>query len=124
MALCILVEDHGDTREGYAEYLSSLGGYTVRGVAGVDELERVLAQQVPDAFVLDLHLPGVDGWTLTRRIKADKATAHVPIIIVSACVLPADQAAAYEAGCDLFLPKPCDPAQILDALNRLVPAGT
>ena len=73
---------------------------------------------LPDAIVLDLQLPRTDGWELTREIKSDPRTRHIAIVVVSACVLPAERAAAEEAGCDAFINKPCDPMWIVDELRR------
>ena len=74
MARCIIVDDHGDTRTGYAEFLAAFG-FDVRSAADAEELRAVLRDWVPDAIVLDLQLPRTDGWELTREIKADPAHA-------------------------------------------------
>jgi two-component system, cell cycle response regulator DivK len=117
MARCIIVDDHGDTRAGYAEFLSAFG-FEVRTAADADELRRVLRDWSPEAIVLDLQLPRTDGWQLTREIKSDPRTRHIAIVVVSACVLPAERAAAEEAGCDAFINKPCDPMCIVEELRR------
>jgi CheY-like chemotaxis protein len=120
MARCIIVDDHGDTRAGYAEFLSAFG-FEVRTAADAEELREVLAGWLPDAIVLDLQLPRIDGWQLTREIKSDPRTRSIAVVIVSACVLPAERAAAEEAGCDAFINKPCDPMAIVDELRRRRP---
>ena len=120
---CIIVDDHGDTRAGYAEFLSAFG-FDVRTAADADELRGVLRDWLPDAIVLDLQLPDIsgveviNGLELTREIKGDPRTRHIPIVVVSACVLPAERAAAEEAGCDAFINKPCDPMTIVEELRR------
>jgi two-component system cell cycle response regulator DivK len=122
MARCIIVDDHGDTRAGYAEFLSAFG-FEVRTAADADELRGVLQDWQPDAIVLDLQLPRTDGWELTREIKSDPRTRQIAIVVVSACVLPAERAAAEEAGCDAFINKPCDPMWIVDELRRQTTAS-
>lgn len=117
MPSCIIVDDHGDTRAGYAEFLSSFG-FQVRTAADGEELRSVLREWLPDAIVLDLQLPRVDGWELTREIKNDPRTRHIVIVVVSACVLPAERAAAEAAGSDAFIGKPCDPMTIIEELQR------
>ena len=117
MPRCIIVDDHGDTRAGYAEFLSVFG-FEVRTAAEAEELRALLKDWPPDAIVLDLQLPRTDGWELTREIKSDPATRHIAIVVVSACVLPAERAAAEEAGCDAFINKPCDPTSIVEELRR------
>jgi CheY-like chemotaxis protein len=116
MPRCIIVDDHGDTRLGYAEFLTAFG-YDVRTAADGDELRQVLEGWLPDAIVLDLQLPRTDGWELTREIKADPRTRGIAIVVVSACVLPSERAAAEQAGCDAFISKPVDPMVILEQLR-------
>jgi CheY-like chemotaxis protein len=118
MVRCIIVEDHGDTRTGYAEFLTTFG-FEVKTASHGGELQTLLESWVPDAIVMDLQLPKSDGWQITRELKADPRTHDIVVVAVSACVLPADRAAAEEAGCEAFIPKPCDPMDIVEALSRL-----
>lgn len=119
MPVCIIVDDHEDTREGYTEFFAA-SGFRAVGVADADELYAALARVRPDVIVLDLQLPGTDGWELARRLKADPVLHEVPILAVSGCVLPSERAAAQAAGCDAFLPKPCDPGLIISEVQRLL----
>ena len=114
----IIVDDHGDTRAGYAEFLSGFG-FEVRAGGDADQLRALMRESLPDAIVLDLQLPRTDGWQLTREIKENSKTRHIAVIVVSACVMPAEREAAREAGCDVFIPKPCDPMAIVNELRRL-----
>jgi CheY-like chemotaxis protein len=120
MPRCVIVDDHGDTRRGYAEFFSSFG-FDVRTAADADELRSVLREWLPDAIVLDLRLPRTDGWELTREIKGDPRTRTIAIVVVTACVLPTERAAAEDAGCDVFITKPVDPMVILEELRRHMP---
>lgn len=120
---CVIVDDHGDTRVGYAEFLSAFG-FDVRTAADADELRVILKEWVPDAIVLDLQLPRTDGWQLTREIKGDSRTSQVVVVVVTACVMPAERAAAEAAGCDSFITKPVDPNVILAELRRLTGADS
>jgi CheY-like chemotaxis protein len=117
MPRCIIVDDHGDTRLGYAEFLSAFG-FDVKAAADAEELRAILADWLPDAIVLDLQLPRTDGWQLTREIRADPRTRAIVIVVVSACVLPSERAAAEEAGCDAFISKPVDPMFIVEELRK------
>lgn len=119
MALCILVDDHDDTREGFAEYLE-VSGLDVRAAASAEELDSILARVVPDVIVLDLQLPRVDGWELARRIRSSPGLRNIPLIAFSACVMPAERIMAEEAGFDVFLGKPCEPSIILREIRRLL----
>jgi DNA-binding response OmpR family regulator len=119
VALCIIVEDHRDTREGYAEYIG-LSGFSVLSAPGADELRRLLNLQVPDVIVMDLQLPGTDGWDLIREIKKDRRTCQVPVLVVSGWVRVVDREGAFKAGADGFVGKPCLPMEIVTELRRLV----
>ncbi len=119
MPVCIVVDDHEDTREGYTEFFT-VSGFTAIGVANARALFEALARVRPDVIILDLQLPEVDGWDLTRMLKADRSLGDVPIVAVSGCVLPSERARAEEAGCAVFLPKPCDPGLILAEVKRLL----
>ncbi len=119
MPRCIIVDDHGDTRLGYAEFLSAFG-FDVKTAADAEELRPILQNWMPDAIVLDLQLPRTDGWQLTREIRADPRTRAIVIIVVSACGMPSERAAAEKAGCDAFISKPVDPMVILEELQRRI----
>ena len=122
MTRCIIVDDHGDTRAGYAEFLGSFG-FDVRTAADGEELRGLLREWPPDAVVLDLQLPRADGWELTGEIKSNPQTRHIVVVVVSACVMPAERSAAETAGCDAFINKPCDPMTIVETLRALTGAA-
>jgi two-component system, cell cycle response regulator DivK len=114
----IIVDDHGDTRAGYTEFLGVFG-FDVRSGGDAEQLRAMMHESLPDAIVLDLQLPRTDGWQLTREIKENSKTRHIAVIVVSACVMPAEREAAQAAGCDVFIAKPCDPMEIVNELRRL-----
>ena len=119
MPSCLIVEDHGDTREGYAEYLS-LYGFEVLTAADGAGFRDVIDRVIPDVVVMDIQLPETDGWDLTAELRRDRRTRDVPVIVVSARVHPADRERSFRAGCDVFLSKPCDPHDLVDAIHRLI----
>jgi CheY-like chemotaxis protein len=119
MPLCFIVDDHGDTREGFAEYLRDWG-FEVRTASDATELRTLLTTATPAAILMDVHMPRVDGWTLTREIKANPRTKDVRVVVVSASVRQEDRIAAEESGADSFIPKPCDPQSIVSELTRLL----
>jgi CheY-like chemotaxis protein len=115
----LIAEDHDDNREGYAEYLSFLG-YRVEQASDGDRA-WLLAQEIcPDVLLLDLALPGTDGWEVARRIRSNPRTCGMLIIALSACVLPDDVERAKAAGCELFLDKPCYPEAVAAAIERML----
>ena len=119
MPLCFIVDDHGDTREGFAEYLRDWG-FEVRTASDATELRTLLTTVTPAAILMDVHMPRVDGWTLTREIKANPRTRDVRVVVVSASVRQEDRMAAEESGADSFIAKPCDPQSIVSELTRLL----
>lgn len=75
----------------------------------------------PDLILMDLQLPGMTGYEATRRLKADPATAAIPVVALTAHALLGTEAKAREAGCDAFLTKPLDAGVFREALHRLLP---
>lgn len=119
MPRCLIVDDDQDSREGYAEYLRAFGFDVDESGDGRSALD--LMQKVrPDVVLLDLHMPRMDGYEFVRRVRLMDGLRTVPIIAISAWVFPSDQALAAEAGCDLFLAKPCVPDEVLATVMQLL----
>jgi two-component system, cell cycle response regulator DivK len=119
MPTCLIVEDHGDTREGYAEFLA-FSGFEVLTAADGAAMWEILDDRLPDALVMDLHLPKKDGWSLIRELRRSAHTRAIPVVVVSASVRDSERLEAEQAGCDSFIPKPCDPDLIVSELRRLI----
>jgi CheY-like chemotaxis protein len=115
----LVAEDSEDSRDLYRFFLEG-HGWRVIDVADGGEVLAAVAQEDPDVIVMDLSLPTVDGWTLTRQLRKAPSTAHIPILVLSAHVLPAERERAFQAGCTNFLGKPCLPEQLERELRRLV----
>lgn len=108
----LLIEDQEDNRRIMRDLLASQGyevSEAVSGTEGVAMAER----QRPDLILMDIQLPGIDGYEATRQIKAIPETAHIPIIAVTSYALSGDDAKAREAGCDDYLSKPVSPRILL-----------
>lgn len=125
--LVLLVDDFEDARLMYGQYLSRSGYRVAEAATGEEALERALHDR-PDIILLDILLPGVDGWEVTRRLKGAPETRSIPIIALSALALDRERDRSERAGCDLFLAKPCPPADLAAAIARVLstrsPAGT
>ena len=91
----------------------------VTAYSGEEALKRVAAEP-PDIVLLDVMMPGMDGFEVCRRIKADPKTAHVPVIMVTALDQPADRIAGLDAGADDFLTKPIDDTALFARVRSLV----
>ncbi|HEY3886550.1 MAG TPA: response regulator [Vicinamibacterales bacterium] len=118
--LVLIVEDDRDGRRMFADWLEHAGFRVEQAHNGLQALERAL-DVVPDAILTDLNIPGIDGYELTRRLKADARTARVPILAVTGYgPFTQDPARAGRAGCDAILPKPCDPEDVETTLKDLI----
>jgi CheY-like chemotaxis protein len=89
------------------------------GGAGIEAVTR----ERPDVILMDLSLPGIDGWEATRRLKARPETAAIPVIALTAHAMQGDEERARACGCDDYLTKPIDEDQLFAKLARLLGAG-
>ncbi|HWP56940.1 MAG TPA: response regulator [Candidatus Acidoferrales bacterium] len=91
----------------------------LQAVDGADAVEKA-AQERPDLILMDLGMPVMDGWEATRKIKANDALKHIPIIAVTSHAMVGDEIQAREAGCDDYLPKPIDENELLRKIKRFL----
>ncbi len=119
--LILVVDDHRDNRELVAEILTWGGFRTVEARSGHEALERAL-EAGPDLILLDLEMPGLDGWEVTRRLRADPRTRELPIVALTAHAQEPYLERAREAGCDGALVKPIDPQELVPRVQRFLDA--
>ena len=105
MALILLVEDDAVNRELFRRRLERKGHTALPSESGAQTIALAKSES-PDLILMDLGLPDIDGWEVTRRLKADPATARVPIIALSAHATADARAKATAAGCEDFETKP------------------
>ena len=99
-------------------------GFTT-ALASDGESGLVLArQQQPDVVLTDLQMPGMDGLALTRRLKADKRTASIPVVALTGHALAGISEGARRAGCDAFVTKPCLPEDLVKELRKILDAAS
>jgi CheY-like chemotaxis protein len=115
--LILLVEDFADAREMYRDYLEFSGFRVETACDGRDAIEKARTVE-PDLILMDLSLPGIDGWEATRILKSDKATSHLTIVALSAHALPPEGKRARDAGCDGFIAKPCLPPELVAEITK------
>ena len=115
----LVVDDYPDAREMYAEYLQYSGFDVIEASNGIEALERA-ADSAPDIILMDLSLPVMDGWEATRRLKADKATADIPIVALTGHALAGILEGAKKAGCDAFVTKPCLPEDLVKEIRKVL----
>lgn len=95
-------------------------GFTVLVAADAEQGLTMAAVERPDLILMDLGLPGIDGWEATRRLKAASETKHTPVIAVSAHAMAGDREKALDAGCDDYDIKPIDFARLRAKIDALV----
>ena len=119
--LILIVEDFDDAREMYREYLEFSGFRAETARDGREGIEKARTLQ-PDLILMDLSLPGIDGWEATRLLKADPETSHLLIVALSAHALATEGDRARAAGCDGFIAKPCLPSDLVDEIGHYLKA--
>ena len=115
----LVIEDQADNRRIVRDLLSSVGYEILEAVTG-EEGVSAAAAHVPDLILMDIQLPGLDGYDATRRIKADAALRHIPIIAVTSYALSGDDVKAFEAGCDDYVSKPFSPRALLAKIRQFL----
>jgi len=116
----LVIEDQEDNRRILRDLLTSAGYESIEADAG-EEAPALAQTQRPDLILMDIQLPGIDGYEATRRIKADPALRRIPIIAVTSYALSGDEVAAMEAGCEGYVTKPFSPRALLAKIREYVP---
>ncbi len=116
MAKILLVEDNEMNRDMLSRRLMKKGYELVMAMDGEQAIE--LAQtEIPDLILMDISLPGVDGWEATRRLKAKPETQAIPIIALTAHAMAGDREKCLEAGCDDYDTKPVEFPRLLEKIQ-------
>jgi CheY-like chemotaxis protein len=124
MARILVIEDNPLNLK-LASVLLRTAGHEVVPAYDAEEAEAALARGVPDLILMDLGLPGKDGYSLTRELRQRPATASVPILAVTSFAMKGDEEKALEAGCTGYLAKPIDGPTFLRRVQQLLadPSG-
>ena len=113
----LLVEDNEDNRAVYTTILRYYGFDVIEAPSAEEGIE-VARQVLPALILMDIGLPGIDGWEATRRLKSDPVTARIPIVALTAHALAEHRAMSFAAGCDGYLAKPIEPRDVLAEVRR------
>jgi len=116
----LLVEDNELNRDMLSRRLVRQGYEVATAVDGAEALDRARADPRPELILMDLSIPVVDGWEVTRRLKRDPDTRAIPVIALTAHAMPGDREQALAAGCDEFDTKPVDLARLLGKMQALL----
>jgi CheY-like chemotaxis protein len=118
----LLVEDNPQNRR-LAQFLLQSHGYTVYEATTGEAVLELARMHRPALILMDLQLPGVDGYAVTRRLKEDATTAVIPVVALTAYAMPGDREKAVAAGCDGYITKPIDTKEFPAAVRRYVAAA-
>lgn len=113
----LVIEDNPDNMTFISDALLALKYVVLQATDGEQGVAMATAEQ-PDLILMDLSLPRLDGWSATRRIKADPALKHIPVIALTAHAMIGDRERALAAGCDDYLPKPINMRELASKLAR------
>jgi two-component system cell cycle response regulator DivK len=113
----MLVEDNPHNRKIFSGMLAHAGFRVVEAEDGYQALEKVKAEK-PDLILMDLSIPGVDGWEVTRRLKSLEHSKAIPIIALTAHAMRGDEERALQAGCDGYLAKPISPKKVVEEVKK------
>jgi two-component system, cell cycle response regulator DivK len=120
--LVLLVDDYPDNRDIYVQFLTYAGLRVEEAENGQQALDKAFTLR-PDVMVMDLSLPGLDGWEATRRLKRDPRTRDIPVIALTGHALAGHSKVAFDAGCDAFITKPCLPERLLEEIRAILVAA-
>ena len=116
----LVVEDQEDNRRILRDLLTSASYEMIEAVTGEEGVTFAETHR-PDLILMDIQLPGLDGYEATRRIKANPELRQIPIIAVTSYALSGDEAKARAAGCDGYVTKPYSPRQLLAKIREYLP---
>ncbi len=118
----ILIVDDNPTNLKLAADVLEYEGYILQRAEDAEEAMAIIKRSPPDLILMDIALPGMDGLTLTRKLKADPATQHIRIMALTSFAMKGDDKKAFDAGCDSYLTKPIDtrklPQQVAEVLTQ------
>lgn len=116
----LVVEDQEDNRRILRDLLTSVGYDVLEALTGPEGVAMAETLR-PDLILMDIQLPGLDGYEVTRRIKANPTLRPIPIVAVTSFALSGDDIKAYEAGCDGYVTKPYSPRHLLAKVREYLP---
>jgi two-component system cell cycle response regulator DivK len=122
MAKILVVEDNPSNAK-LAAFVLARAGHEVQCVPDAEEGLRVAQSERPDLVIMDVQLPGIDGLTATRRLRADPATQSLKVLALTAFAMKGDEQKIIDAGCDDYLAKPYQYNDLLQRVEALLGKG-
>jgi len=115
----LLVEDNENNRDMLSRRLARRGYEVICATDGAEACRAAQAQQ-PELILMDMHLPGLDGWAATRQLKAAPETQAIPIVALTADAMSGDREKALACGCDDYDTKPVELPRLLEKMQALL----
>lgn len=119
----ILIVDDNPIDLKLAGELLEIAGFSTERVSDAEQAQLMLASVLPDLILIDIALPGMDGLTFTRRLKADPRLARVPVVALTAFAMPGDEQRAHASGCEGYLTKPLSTRQFSNQIVEILEAA-
>jgi two-component system cell cycle response regulator DivK len=121
-AVILVVEDNPDNMY-VLDHLLTRSGYAVQQAVRGDEALALMEHRRPDLVLMDMQMPGMDGYGVVQQLRRQPALADVPVIAVTASSMPGDREAILQAGCTDYVAKPIDPRALLQLIAQYLEGG-
>lgn len=115
----LVVDDNTDSRELAAKVLRAKGYLIIEAIDGEDALQKACSDK-PDLILMDISIPKLDGYEVTRRLKSRDDYKDIPIIALTAHAMKGDREKAIEAGCEGYIPKPVDIRELPNQIKHFL----
>lgn len=120
MPKTVIVVDDSEIILDINRFTISSAGYKVYTALGGNEALEIMAQNAIDLAIVDINMPGMDGYSLIRRIRSDRAFSDVPVMIITTATEAQDKKKGFEAGADIYLVKPVPPGEMIAQIKLLI----
>ena len=122
MKKVLIVEDHPDMRELLSWQIELMGFFPIAAKHGKEGVEKAIVEQ-PNLILMDIMMPGMDGWEAARALRANPATRHIPILAATALFRDSDLKSCLEAGCIAYIVKPFTFQELQGKVRQFVPVS-
>ena len=120
MAKTVLIVDDSRIALDVCDFAMSSAGYSVLTAQGGVEALEILNRQPVDLAMVDINMPGMDGYTLIRKIRSDRTTGEIPVVIITTEAEARDRQKGFEAGANAYLVKPVSPEEMVLQVRLLI----
>ncbi len=123
MSTRILIVDDNPSNLKLARYVLEMAKYDIEVAEDAEKAILIIDKMPFDLILMDIQLPGMDGLTLTRKLKSEKRTTNIPVVAMTAYAMKGDDKKAYDAGCAGYIPKPIDTRKFPEQIESFLHAA-